>query len=181
MNIKTAADVLDFWFSPDMEPHWFSKSDAIDDQIRDAFADTHHAAHRRELDGWADTPDGALALVIVLDQFPRNIFRGTGRAFESDEIALEHARAAVDARFDQQLEPARRVFLYLPFEHSEDLADQDRSVSLYQALGDESALDYAHQHRDIIARFGRFPHRNRLLGREDTPEEAEFLKTHQGF
>ena len=181
MTIKTAADVLDFWFSPDMEPHWFSKSDAIDDQIRDAFADTHHAAHRRELDGWADTPDGALALVIVLDQFPRNIFRGTGRAFESDEIALEHARAAVDAGFDQQLEPARRVFLYLPFEHSEDLPDQTRSVELFEALGDPGYLDYAVQHRDIIERFGRFPHRNAVLDRPNTPDEDAFLKTHKGF
>src|SRR5690606_35069961 len=98
-----------------------------------------------------------------------------------NDLALKHARMAVDRGFDDELDTVGRQFLYLPFEHSEDLADQDRSVALYQALGDESALDYAHQHRDIIARFGRFPHRNRVLGREDTPEEAEFLKTHQGF
>ena len=181
MTIRTAQDVLDFWFSDAMTPHWFAKSDAIDDRIRHRFADTYHAAHRRELDGWAATPDGALALVIVLDQFPRNIFRGTGRAFESDDIALDHARAAVDAGFDRQIAPDRRAFLYLPFEHSEDLPDQTRSVELFEALGIPDYLDYAIRHREIVARFGRFPHRNLLLDRPDTPDEEEFLKTHKGF
>lgn len=181
MTIKTTQDVLDFWFSPEMEPNWFAKSDAIDARIRDEFADTWHAAHRRELDDWAATPDGALALILVLDQFPRNIFRGTGRAFESDGIALDHARAAVDAGFDRQIDPERRVFVYLPFEHSEDRTDQTRSVELFEALGDPGYLDYAVRHRDIIQEFGRFPHRNALLGRPDTLAETEFLKTHKGF
>lgn len=181
MTIKTAQDVLDFWFSPHMEPHWFAKSDEIDARIRDGFAATCEAAHRRELDDWAGTPDGALALAILLDQFPRNMFRGTRRAFESDDLALHHAGAAVDAGFDQQVEPKRRVFLYLPFEHSEDLPDQTRSVELFEALGDPGYLDYAIQHRDIIEKFGRFPHRNRILDRPNTPDEDEFLKTHKGF
>lgn len=181
MTIKTAQDVLDFWFSPDMEPHWFAKSDAIDARIRDQFAATYEAAHRRELDHWAETPDGALALIVVLDQFPRNIFRGTGRAFESNDIALDHARAAVDAGFDQNLDTRQRAFLYLPFEHSEDLPDQTRSVELFEALGDPGYLDYAVQHRDIIQKFGRFPHRNAALDRQNTPDEDEFLKTHKGF
>lgn len=181
MTIKTAQDVLDFWFSPDMEPHWFAKSDAIDARIRDQFAATYEAAHRRELDHWAETPDGALALIVVLDQFPRNIFRSTGRAFESNDIALDHARAAVDAGFDQNLDTRQRAFLYLPFEHSEDLPDQTRSVELFEALGDPGYLDYAVQHRDIIQKFGRFPHRNAALDRQNTPDEDEFLKTHKGF
>lgn len=181
MTIKTAAEVLDFWFSPEMEPNWFAKSDETDARIREQFADTHRAAHRGDLDDWADTPDGALALVIVLDQFPRNIFRGSGRAFDSDERALRHARAAVDAGFDQQIDARRRVFLYLPFEHSEDLSDQARSVELFEALGNADYLDYAVRHREIIERFGRFPHRNAVLDRPDTPDEAEFLKTHKGF
>ena len=181
MTIRTAQDVLDFWFSPDMEPQWFAKSDAIDAEIRDRFAATHQAAHRRALDHWADTPQGALALVIVLDQFPRNIFRGSGRAFESDDLALDNARAAVDAGFDRQVDPKRRVFFYLPFEHSEDLPDQTRSVELFEALGDPGYLDYAIRHRDIIERFGRFPHRNAVLDRPSTPDEEEFLKTHKGF
>ncbi|WP_207100478.1 DUF924 family protein [Paracoccus shandongensis] len=181
MTIRTAQDVMDFWFSPEMEAHWFAKSDAIDARIRDGFAATHKAAHHRDLDGWAATPDGALALAILLDQVPRNIFRGTPRAFASDDLALDHARAAVDAGFDQQIEPKRRVFFYLPFEHSEDLPDQTRSVELFEALGDPGYLDYAVQHRDIIERFGRFPHRNAILDRPNTPDEEEFLKTHKGF
>lgn len=181
MTIRTAQDVLDFWFSDAMQPHWFAKSDMIDDRIRHRFADTYHAAHRRELDNWAATPDGALALIIVLDQFPRNIFRGSGRAFESDDIALDHARAAVEAGFDRQIDAARRVFLYLPFEHSEDLPDQTRSVELFEALGIPDYLDYAIRHREIVERFGRFPHRNALLDRPNTPDEEEFLKTHKGF
>lgn len=181
MTIKTAQDVLDFWFSPDMEPHWFAKSEEIDARIRDEFAATYEAAHRRELDDWAATPDGALALAIVLDQFPRNIFRGNGRAFESNDLALEHARAAVDAGFDQGFDTKQRVFLYLPFEHSEDLPDQTRSVELFEALGDPGYLDYAIQHRDIIERFGRFPHRNAVLDRPNTPDEDDFLKSHKGF
>ncbi|MTE00208.1 DUF924 family protein [Paracoccus sp. YIM 132242] len=181
MTIRTAQDVLDFWFSPDMEPHWFAKSDAIDARIREGFAETYQAAHRRQLDGWAATPDGALALAIVLDQVPRNIFRGTPRAFESDDLALDHARAAVDAGFDSQVDPKRRVFFYLPFEHSEDLPDQTRSVELFETLGDPGYLDYAVRHRDIIEKFGRFPHRNAILDRPNTPDEDEFLKTHKGF
>ncbi|SEN59314.1 Uncharacterized conserved protein, DUF924 family [Paracoccus alcaliphilus] len=181
MTIKTAADVRNFWFSDDTRPHWFVKSDEFDRRIAREFGPTYEAAHKGELDDWAQSAQDVLALVVVLDQFPRNMFRGDPRSFESNDLALKHARMAVDRGFDDELDTVGRQFLYLPFEHSEDLADQDRSVALYQALGDESALDYAHQHRDIIARFGRFPHRNRVLGREDTPEEAEFLKTHQGF
>ncbi|WP_374299598.1 DUF924 family protein [Paracoccus sp. (in: a-proteobacteria)] len=181
MTIKTATDVLDFWFSEEMEPQWFAKSDETDLTIRDRFAATYEAAHRRDLDNWATTPEGALALVIVLDQFPRNIFRGSGRAFESNDIALEHARAALDAGFEGQVDAKRRQFFYLPFMHSEDLPDQTRSVELYEALGDAGSLDYAIQHRDIIEKFGRFPHRNAALDRPSTPDEAEFLKTHRGF
>ena len=181
MTIKTAQDVLDFWFSPQMEPMWFAKSDDVDAQIRDQFAATYEAAHRRELDDWAETAEGALALVIVLDQFPRNLFRGSGRAFESNDLALEHARSSLDAGFDTQVDPQRRQFFYLPFMHSEDLPDQTRSVELYEALGNDNSLRFAIAHRDIIQQFGRFPHRNAALDRPNTPDEAEFLKTHKGF
>ncbi|RJL07801.1 DUF924 family protein [Paracoccus siganidrum] len=181
MTVKSAAEVHAFWFSDEMRPNWFVKSDAVDRRIAEEFGPTYEAAHRGELDGWAETPQDALALVVVLDQFPRNMFRGDPRSFESNDLAVKHARLAVDRGFDAELDVEGRQFLYLPFEHSEELGDQDRSVALYEALGDADALDYAHQHRDIIARFGRFPHRNKVLGREDTPEEAEFLKTHTGF
>ena len=181
MTIKTAQDVLDFWFSPQMEPMWFAKSDDVDAQIRDQFAATYEAAHRREFDDWAETAEGALALVIVLDQFPRNIHRGGPRSFESNDLALRHARTALDMGHDLGQAPDRRQFFYLPFMHSEDLADQTRSVALYEDLGNDHSLHFAREHRDIVERFGRFPHRNAILGRDSTPEEAEFLKTHSGF
>nr|WP_111299545.1 DUF924 family protein [Paracoccus saliphilus] len=179
--LKTPQQVLDFWFSDEMRPNWFAKSDQIDARIRNDFAETYAAAHAGKLDDWMADADSALALVIALDQFPRNIFRGSPRSFESNDLALRYAKAALDRGYDQQQSPDRRQFLYLPFMHSEELADQNRSVELYQALGNEHSLHFARDHRDIVARFGRFPHRNAVLGRDSTPEEAEFLKTHQGF
>ena len=181
MAIKTAQDIHDFWFSDQMRSHWFKKSDQIDRRIIQLFGETYEAAHGGRLDHWMRDPQGALALVIVLDQFPRNMFRGSGRSFESNDLALRHAGAALDHGFDQRVEATARQFFYLPFMHSEDLQDQDRAVRLYEALGDESSLRFARQHREIIARFGRFPHRNAVLARESTPDETEFLKTHQGF
>ncbi|WP_265501556.1 DUF924 family protein [Paracoccus beibuensis] len=178
---KTAQQVLDFWFSDGMKPNWFAKSDDIDSRIRDDFSTTYQAAHEGGLDHWMEDADSALALVIVLDQFPRNIHRGDARSFESNDIALRHARTAQDRGFDRDQSPERRQFFYLPFMHSEDLADQDRSVALYEALGNGHSQHFAREHRDIVARFGRFPHRNRVLGRDSTAEEAEFLKTHSGF
>ncbi|CAM3445945.1 DUF924 domain-containing protein [Paracoccus nototheniae] len=178
---KTPEEVLDFWFSDQMTPLWFAKSDDIDKDITARFSDTYEAAHAGQLDLWMDAPDSALALVIVLDQFPRNIYRGGPRSFESNDLALRHALTALDKGYDTAQPADRRQFLYLPFMHSEDLADQDRSVALYEALGNGSSLHFAREHRDIVARFGRFPHRNAILGRDDTPEEAAFLKTHSGF
>lgn len=181
MAIKTPQDILDFWFSDEMRPFWFKKSNDIDQRIVRRFAETYEAAHGGRLDDWMHKPQEALALVITLDQFPRNMFRGSARSFESNDLALRHARAAVDAGFDREVEQARRQFFYLPFMHSEDLQDQERSVGLYEALGNKNSLDFARKHHDIIARFGRFPHRNTVLNRESTPEEKEFLKTHNGF
>lgn len=179
--IKTPQQVLEFWFSEEMRPSWFAKSDQIDARIREDFADTYAAAHDGQLDDWMADADSALALVIALDQFPRNIFRGSPRSFESNDLALRHAKAALDRGYDRQQSPDRRQFFYLPFMHSEDLGDQDRSVQLYQTLGNEHSLHFAREHRDIVARFGRFPHRNAVLGRNSTLGEAEFLKTHSGF
>ncbi|MFN3526556.1 MAG: DUF924 family protein [Paracoccus sp. (in: a-proteobacteria)] len=178
---KTPEDVLEFWFSDQMQPYWFAKSDDIDRDITARFADTYEAAQAGHLDHWADDADSALALVITLDQFPRNIYRGGPRAFESDDLALRHAKAALDAGHDAAQTAERRQFFYLPFMHSEDVADQDRSVTLYEALGNDNSLHFARDHRDIVARFGRFPHRNAILGRDSTAEETAFLKTHSGF
>ena len=178
---RSPEDVLEFWFDDGVRPFWFKKSDEIDARIAARFGPTHDAAHAGRLAGWRDSPRDALALAIVLDQFPRNMFRGQARAFASNDAALDLARHAVDRGFDAEVAPDERQFFYLPFMHSEDLADQTRSVALYEALGNAHSLHFARDHRDIIARFGRFPHRNAALGRRDTPEEIEFMKNHQGF
>lgn len=171
--------VEEFWFGPDANtehPWWFQRSDALDASIAAEFTPDVEAAARGLHDALADTPRGAVVLCILLDQFPRHIWRGTARAFEADPKALEVARRAVDRTFDHALTPAQRLFLYLPFEHAEDMAAQDRAVALFQATGHPVWIDFAERHRAIVARFGRFPHRNAALGRETTPEEAEFLK-----
>jgi uncharacterized protein (DUF924 family) len=184
-----ATEVLDFWFgAPGTAEHgrtrelWFTKRDATDASIRDRFGSLVEAALHGELDGWAvaDTnpPRGALALILVLDQFTRNVFRDTPRAFAGDPQALALAQTLADRGDDRALTPHERWFAYLPFEHAESLALQQRSVSLFEQLardGLAEPLDWAIRHRDVVARFGRFPHRNAILGRASTAEEAEFL------
>lgn len=169
-------DVLDWWFDEATKPSWFERSDAFDLAVAERLGDWHEKAGAGALDGWAVTPQGLLALVILLDQVPRNIHRGTAAAFATDAKALALARLAVDRGFDRDMGPDERLFLYLPFEHAEDLTDQERSVALFRALGDPTYLDYAIRHRDVIARFGRFPHRNVILGRESTAAERQFLE-----
>ena len=181
MPAKSPQEVRDFWFSDEMRPYWFKKSDQIDRSIAERFGDTYEAAFAGDLPHWMHNAADALALTIVQDQFPRNMFRGSARSFESNDQALATAKMALSQGFDQDTEPTARQFFYLPFMHSEDLADQEMSVRLYQALGNQHSLHFAREHRDIIARFGRFPHRNAVLGRDTTPAEAEFLKTHDGF
>ncbi|RWC92182.1 MAG: DUF924 family protein [Mesorhizobium sp.] len=168
-----ALSVTKFWRDAG-EDAWFEKNDAFDADFRARFLDLHYAAARRECDDWSGQAEGSLALMILLDQFPRNCFRGTGHMFATDPLAKHFAQKAVAAGHDLALEPEVRVFLYLPFEHSENLADQDRSVELHTARA-EFNLKYALEHRDIIQRFGRFPHRNKMLGRETTAEEKAFL------
>ena len=172
--------VIDFWREAGYEK-WFAGGAAFDAQCRDRFLERHFAAARREYEHWMDSADGALALLILLDQIPRNIFRGSGHAFATDPLALHYARRAVDAGLDAQVDPALRAFVYLPFEHSEDLADQRRSVALFEALGNAGYAQYAQAHLDVIERFGRFPHRNRALGRDSTPEEQAWLDAGGGF
>lgn len=168
-----ALSVTKFWRDAG-EDAWFEKNEAFDADFGNRFLDLHYAAARRECDGWSDHAEGSLALMILLDQFPRNCFRGTGHMCATDPLARHFAQKAVLAGHDLLLEPELRVFLYLPFEHSELLADQERSVALTAANAPEY-LKYAEEHRDIIQRFGRFPHRNRMLGRETTAEEQAFL------
>jgi uncharacterized protein (DUF924 family) len=180
-------EILGFWFerSP-TEPTtwkyrkaWFSKDPNFDQEIRTRFLPVYEQAAAGELDFWQETAAGSLALVLVLDQFPRNMFRDQPQAFATDEKALAVTKGAIDSGFDQMLPPVQRWFLYLPLMHSEDLSDQNRCVELFDFLATEPDVEsgsYAVRHRDVIQRFGRFPHRNRILGRTNTPEEAEFLK-----
>jgi uncharacterized protein (DUF924 family) len=180
------AEVLDFWFGAPDSPErgrprscWFAKSEAFDGQIRSNFAGLYRRAAGGDLAGWERTPLAALALAVLLDQFPRNMFRGTAQAFAADGRALGTARLIVERGFDTVLRPVERWFVYLPFEHAEDIAVQRRSIALFRALESDpdsaGTVDYARRHYDIIARFGRFPHRNDVLGRRSTPEESLFL------
>jgi len=183
-----AAKVLRFWFGderavayPRVRDEWFQKRSNFDTAIRERFLTIHERGARGELEHWRTTVPGALAYVILFDQFSRNMFRDSPEAFAFDGMALDAARSAVANGFDTQLAPAMRMFLYVPFEHSESLADQERSVVLFQLLADEDpeladALQYAKKHRDVIMHFGRFPHRNFILGRTHSPEEEAFLK-----
>jgi uncharacterized protein (DUF924 family) len=168
------ADVIHFWRQAG-PAKWFARNAAFDEAIRLKFEPTHHAAARGEYDAWAETAEGALALVILLDQFPRNLYRASPHAFATDPKARAIARRAVARGFDQEVAPELRGFFYLPFEHSEDPADQALCVELCRKLGDPETLKWAELHEDIIRRFGRFPHRNPALARETTPEEQAFL------
>jgi uncharacterized protein (DUF924 family) len=180
-------DVLEFWFAPPGSREfgrprrsWFEKSEAFDTEIRARFGALIDAANSGALDAWRTTPHAALALAVVLDQFSRNAHRGQPAAFASDDLAIAVARAAVRSGFDRLLLPVQRWFLYLPFEHAEDLAAQRESLRLFGALAADpasaSTIDYARRHYDVIARFGRFPHRNAILGRASTPAEIGYLR-----
>jgi uncharacterized protein (DUF924 family) len=181
-----AGEVLDFWFGREGDPEygqfrneWFRKDPDFDARVTEQFADLYEEAAAGSLDGWRDDAASCLGLVIVLDQFPRNMFRGDGRTHAEDDRALGASRYAVEHALDRELPAFQRMFLYMPFMHSESVEDQRRSVELFERLaGEEGAPDvvtYAVAHRDIVEQFGRFPHRNEILGRETTPEEAVFL------
>ncbi|MFA6229973.1 MAG: DUF924 family protein [Rhodanobacter sp.] len=180
-----AGEVLDFWFDPAHARYWFVASQAFDSRIRQHFGAAVEAARDGRLDEWAKVASGWLALLILLDQFPRNIHRGTPHAWAGDVAAQRFALSGIARGDDRQLSAQQRVFAYLPLEHAEHSALQQRSVCLFEALAAEVGsaerkqfagyLDYARQHRDVIARFGRFPHRNAVLGRACTPEEVEYL------
>jgi uncharacterized protein (DUF924 family) len=175
-----AQDIVAFW--RDAGPKkWFRGGAAFDRECEGLFFDVHFAAALRALDGWMETAEGALALLILLDQVPRNIFRGTAHAFATDALARTFARKAIAAGFDTQVDPELRLFFYLPFEHSEDLYDQEQSVRLHQTLPGKDPDGWARQHLEVIRQFGRFPHRNAALGRESTPAELEYLEAGGGF
>ncbi len=184
--MTTPREILAFWFSPEARPVWFAKDKAFDEQIRTRFGAAVHEAQQGGFETWRQSAEGSLALLLLLDQFARNIHRGTAKAFLGDTRCRAIAARAIEQGFDRRFGFDERGFFYLPFEHGETIADQDRAVALFSTLLDQAApehrdaaaslLDYAHQHRRVIQRFGRFPHRNDALGRVTTEAEADFLK-----
>ncbi|QKK23408.1 DUF924 family protein [Rhizobium hidalgonense] len=181
-TIRTPREVYDFWFVRCGRELWFRPTPELDVEIRDGFRDTHLALAAGIGDEWRADAESRLAAIIVLDQFSRNIYRGTPLAFATDGLALREAKLALAAGADQAVETACRTFIYLPFEHAENPGEQEHSVELFTALGDAEYLDYAIRHRDVIAAYGRFPHRNVMLGRESTAVEREYLsKPGAGF
>jgi uncharacterized protein (DUF924 family) len=180
-------EILTFWFGEADDPlfgkprkEWFTINPEFDERTRWHFLWDYELAATGHLDTWQESPQSCLALIILLDQFPRNMFRGTPQAFATDARGLALAQNAIEHKFDQKLLPVQKWFIYLPFEHSENLEHQDQNVALFQQLNDDSdsepAIDSAIRHLEIIKKFGRFPHRNQILGRESTPAEIEFLK-----
>lgn len=178
--------ILDFWFNDPQAPPgtrkvWFAKDPKFDQLIRSRFQNDYHAAAAGQLDQWQESPQGCVALILLLDQFPRNMFRDTPTAFDTDPQALAVTERAIKRGFDQKLPSLQRWFLYIPLMHSENLNHQNQSVQLFAQLRDQnpetaSAFSYAVRHQEVIERFGRFPHRNKILGRASTLEEVEFLK-----
>lgn len=178
-GLPSAREVVDFWREAG-PGKWFRGGEAFDDELRARFEAAHFAAARRELEAWMDDAEGALALLVLLDQVPRNLFRGSAHSYATDALALHYAERMLEAGLDREVEFELRTFCYLPFEHSEDLLDQERSVALMADLG-ETYADYAVQHFEVIERFGRFPHRNRALGRVNTADEQAWLDAGGGF
>lgn len=180
-GIASAAEILEFWFAAEVKPLWFASTPEFDEALRERFLATYRAAATGQLEDWERTTLGALALVIVLDQFPLNLFRGQPESFATEAAARVVANRAIACGFDREMSPEQRLFLYLPFMHGEALADQERSVRLFQQAGLEESLRFARHHRDLIRRFGRFPHRNAILGRESTPDEIAYLASPEAF
>ena len=180
-SVVTPEELLQFWFADRVRPLWFNATPAFDAELRERYLDTYRAALAGEKASWADTPEGALALVICLDQLPLNMFRGQPESFAGEAPSRQIAAAAIEQGFDQTLNGAQKAFLYLPFMHSETLADQERSLKLFEDAGLTDNLRWAKHHRDIVARFGRFPHRNAILGRQNTPEELAYLASDEAF
>ena len=181
MNVPTPQDILDFWYAPDMRAKWFASTPQLDAAIRARFEPLWEAAVRGELAAWLGSPAGCLALAIILDQFPLNMFRGTAKSFSSEGQAIGVTKQAIAQNFDRHIDPAQLAFLYLPLMHSEDLADQDLSVQLFAAAGLDNNLRFARHHREIVRRFGRFPHRNAILGRTSSAEEMVYLDSKEAF
>jgi len=181
MISTTPQDILDFWYAPDMRTKWFASTPQIDAMMRERFEQVWESAHTGTLESWNNTPTGCLALVIVLDQFPLNMFRGTAKSFSTEQQAVAVTKQAITQGYDQQIDKEHVAFLYLPLMHSENLVDQDLCVTLFEAAGLENNLRFARHHHEIVRRFGRFPHRNAILGRTSSAEELAYLDSKEAF
>jgi uncharacterized protein (DUF924 family) len=192
-QVNRVDEIINFWFAPldndekygKPQSRWFRSDATIDREIKERFEEVYQLAAAGLLDAWQDTPASCLALIIILDQFPRNMFRNTPAAFATDKMALAIAKRAIETEIDRELLPVQKWFVYLPFEHSEKLEDQLRSVRLFETLASDPdsqiAIDSAHTHYKLIENFGRFPHRNQILGRTSTPAELKFLDSPGAF
>ena len=177
----TPKEIIDFWYSDKIKGQWFTSTPELDQEILGKYERIWEKASSGELDDWSNDPEGCLALVIILDQFPLNMFRGQAKSFKTERKSIEIAWKARKHDFDQQIDRDKLAFLYMPFMHSEDLTDQDMSVSLYRESRLDDNISFAEHHREIIRQFGRFPHRNKILGRENTEEEIEYLASDNSF
>ena len=174
-------EIMDYWYSPRLQPHWFNSTREIDREIAERYGALWEEAVEGGLDSWMATPQGCLALTILLDQFPLNMFRGDKRCFSSEAKAIAVAKYAIGNGLDKLIEKDHLTFLYMPLMHSEDLEDQENSVKLFRAAGLSENAAFAEHHKEIVRRFGRFPHRNEILGRESTEKEVEYLNSNEAF
>jgi len=181
LTAKVAQSVLDFWFANTNKKHWFNSTVEFDQLIKSKFESTWESAAKRELDDWRKDPESALALIIVLDQFPLNMFRGDKKSFSTEAYAIEVAHHSINNKFDKRVDIEKLSFLYLPLMHSENIEDQNLSVSLFKHAGLEDNLRFAKHHRDIVKQFGRFPHRNAILKRVSNSDEIEYLNSPHAF
>lgn len=180
-TVERPEAILSFWFAEENKSAWFNSTEETDQAIRTAFEATYISARDGKLQHWLETAQGCLALVILFDQFPLNMYRGKTESFATEQKARDVAEHAIGKGFDQTLSAEEKSFLYMPYMHSESLADQDKSIELFTAADLSNNIRFAHHHRDIVARYGRFPHRNEILGRINTPEEEEYLASPEAF
>lgn len=180
-QVSTSSEILEFWYTPPMSEHWFGSTPAIDQEIHTHFAAVWEQARAGQLDDWKNSAEGCLALCIILDQFPLNMFRDEVKSFSTEQQAVAITKHAVSQGFDKQLPLERLMFLYMPLMHSEHMADQDESIRLFTEAGLDDNARFAEHHRGIVARFGRFPHRNAILGRESSAEELAYLASDEAF
>jgi len=178
---ESPQSIVEFWFSDAVRPMWFNSTTEFDNQLRDRFETVWQHAAAGKLDNWVETPEGALALVIILDQFPLNIYRGDAMCFATEAKSREIAALAIESNLDADLTDDQKAFLYMPLMHSESMTDQDKAVALYEAADLAGNLKFAQHHRDIVRRFGRFPHRNKILGRQSTEAELVYLDSDEAF